>query len=348
MSQKSSPSVQELLEKMKNNGDCTRQFEEALTEFVNVQENDAQLQQLLKHEDQERSYLGLYGMCIYLRRLLQYDDMERLLREYRARHEKNISLGHLETLYHIDSGEYYSLEEMENCLQQAYNVAESYRKTDNPQNPANVAGTQHAFADLLITFCERYEEHQELLLQKWGRKAKDALEKAMSLSTYAKYFCTKGRLQALQNDYINAQDSIHKAIRLETPTGNASRYSLRIMQYQSHLVRIQARGEIHRLNLQQAQMTEEVEKIRGSLMNNVEIIAFFSGIISFVIGSLTLANGSTPGDAAGLIIILLGALLTVFNSFSLLLHPDKKTTTARIIIFAVGALCIAGGLILVL
>lgn len=341
--------VEQLLEKMKDNGDCTREFEVALTDYVGAQEDDASLKKLLASPETAQRYLGVYGMCIYYRRLMQYDDMEALLQKHKKDFSDYVSLGHLETLYHIDSGEYYTPDEMERHIRQAHKVAEDYLKVDNVSNKANVAGTQHAFADLLITFCERYEDQQESLLQKWGRTAKNALEKAIGRSpTYAKYHCTKGRLLALENDYANALDSVRKAIRMETPTGNASSYSLRIMQYQSHMVRIQARSEIHRLNVQQARMNEEVDKMRSSLMNNVEIIAFFSGVISFVIGSLSLAEGATPRGAAGLIVILLGALLVVFNCFSLLLHTETKNLPVRIAVFVVGVVCVAGGLLFVL
>ncbi len=348
MEHKQTLTLEQLIALMDNNGDCTRRFEEELSHFVEEMGDPDALEVLMKAEDLNTRYLGFYGLFIYCRRLMQYEQLQMLFDRHTATFSGFISFGHLQNMYYIDSGEDFSAAELKEHLAKAAGVAEQYRRLDLGGQEVNLAGVQHAFADLLITSCERDEENCGELLDEWGRKAERALEEAIKLSHgYAKYYCTKGRLQALRHEYDQAVASVRKAISLEPPKKDANRYSLRIMQYQSHLVRIQTRSETYRLKEQQQRMTGEVERIRGALLGNVEIIAFFSGIISFVVASLNLVEAYAPAQAAGLIVVLLGALLVVFNCFAMLLHMEKRPGAARIIVFVVGLICILGGLLLV-
>ena len=347
------PTVDTLLRDMANGRDCSRNFEVNLTSFVAAQTDDALLHNLLeKGESVDQQYLGFYGLQIYYRRLLQFDQLKKLFanEESKLRFKDRTSYGHLRTMFYTDSDDYYAAAKVRAIIEQASAVVEAYDKEHSKDtanglaggDAANLPGSQHAFVCLIVSLCERYEDMRQELLKDWGRQAKHILDEAIRNSqNYPKYFCTQGRLQALLGEYDKAVESIRRAISLEQPGNNAARYSLRIMQYQSHLARIQSHSEVQKLN-------NEVGHIRGSLMNNVEIIAFFSGVISFVIGSLNLAEKYAAKEAAGLIIILLGALLVVFNCFALLLHADKKVLPARMIVFVVSVVCIAGGLFLVL
>lgn len=348
MEQRQQPTIEQLTALMDNNGDCTRRFEKELSLFVEDLIDPSALEALMATEELNTRYLGFYGLFIYCRRLMQYERLKALFDRHTVVFSDFISFGHLHTMYHIDSGEDFTATELKEHLTEAAGVVDKYRRLDLGGQEVNLAGVQHAFADLLITCCERDEKNCGALLEEWGRKAERALEDAISLSGgYAKYYCTKGRLQALRHEYDQAAASVRRAISLEPQGKDASRYSLRMMQYQSHLVRIQTRSEVHRLKQEQQRMTGEVERIRGALLSNVEIIAFFSGIISFVIGSLNLVEAFAPAQAAGLIVVLLGALLVVFNCFALLLHMEKRPGAARIVVFVVGLICIVGGLLLV-
>lgn len=345
--------IQDLIDTMTQHGDHSRKFEKQLSSYVDkhLEVRDLkELEDLMNHTEPDHRYLGFYGMFICHRRLMQYSKLREMLDAHRNEFEHYESYAHLYTLCHIDHNDRLATgDELMGHISDAENVIKTFRRLETLQNPVNLAGVLHAFADLVITYCERYKEHQQEILKIWGRKAEQALAEAIDKEDYAKYYCTKGRLQALKNDYENAVDLVKEAVCREQPGNYASisQYSLRIMQYQSHLVSIQARGEIHNLNEQQSRMNENVEHIRSSLLNNVEIIAFFSGIISFVIGSLTLAKDSSAMQAAGLIVVLLGALLLVYNCFAMLLHMEKELCLARKIVFAVGSLCIVvGGLVI--
>ncbi len=348
LTQEQQQKINELSKNVANNGDCTRTFEVDLTGFVNSLPDNAVLLSLLTSTDKNRKYVGIYGLSIYYRHLMEYDDLEQLLDEYEQEFSTFQSIGHLRTLFYLDSEEEYSHEEVQEHLNKAFWVAKQYKDMAKRFPNINVAGSQHAFADLFATYCERYESLQSEIVGKWYKKAHSAVEEAIRLSPeYAKYYCTKGRILSQMHDYDTAFHCVQKAIRLESPTANKDNYSLRILQYQSHKVNIQARYQIYKLNTQQAKINDDISNMKGSLLSNIEILGFFSGIISFIIGSLTLANGQTAKDAAALILILLGALLVVFDCFGFLLHANSKNTLVRIIVLILGVSIVVGGVCVV-
>jgi len=100
---------------------------------------------------------------------------------------------------------------------------------------------------------------------------------------------------------------------------------------------------------------------KETMAKNMEFLGLFSGIVSFTIGSLTLASNFKSEDAikiAGLIVVLLGALMCVFSAFGMILHgffvkkKDKKTNEEKnsfiwrhIVVFVLGALIVIGGIV---
>ena len=343
--------VVSLVQQVINGNECTREFEVELTKLVNSLSDETDLLALLKSTDEKRKFVGVYGLFIYYRHLMEYDKLENLFDSSKELFDQYHSLGHLRTIFYIDSDAYYSSDEIMQHLCDASDVINHYRRIEkqSPDKQINLAGVEHAFADLFATYCERYESLQESIIAKWYKRALSAVDSAIHHSPeYAKYYCTRGRILALANHYDAALDEIQKAIRVESPSGNKENYSLRIMQYQSHKLNVQAKYQIYKLKSQQEKLNEDIGKMKSSLISNIEIIGFFSGIISFIIGSLTLANGETAKDAASLIIVLFGALLVVLDGFSFLLHSERKHFLKYIIILVIGVAIIIGGLHLVL
>ena len=342
--------ISSLIEKVLNNDDCTREFEVELTKFVNGLSDDSALISLFDSQDDNEKFLGIYGLLIYYIHMMEYDKLEFLIESSERFFSNHKCLGHLRMIYHINSNVYYTFEELQKNLEDAYDVVNSYKEIDRsrPDKNINVEGCAHAFADLFVTYCEKYEEFQKDLVEKWYKRASMAVDIAIQLSPkYAKYYCTRGRILSQKNLYEEALADIQKAISIESPDLNKENYSLRIMQYQSHKLNVQAKYQIYKLNTQQKVINDDIAKLKGTLMSNVETIGFFAGIISFVIGSLTLANEQTARDAAALILVLLGALLVVFDSFSFLLHIEKKNALKHIFVLVGGILVILGGLFVV-
>ncbi len=343
--------INSLMEKVENKNDCTREFEVELTEFVNGLSDDSILIMLFNSQDENKRFLGIYGLIIYYIHVMEYDKLDSLIDSSEILCSNRESMRHLRTIYYINSQDYYTFEQLVKNLEDAYEVLNSYKKMDRQcqDKNINVSGCAHAFADLFVTYCERYEAFKEDLAKKWYKRALEAVDTAIQLSPkYGKYYCTKGRILSQKDLYEDALSNIQKAICIESPQSNKDNYTLRIMQYQSHKLNVQARLQIYKLNTEQKSINEDISKMKGSLMSNVETIGFFAGIISFVIGSLTLAKGQNATDAVGLILVLMGALLVVYDSFSFLLHFGKKNALKHIFVLFGGILVILGGLFVVL
>jgi tetratricopeptide (TPR) repeat protein len=102
-------------------------------------------------------------------------------------------------------------------------------------------------------------------------------------------------------------------------------------------------------------LEELVGRLDDSIYRNLTFLGFFAALISFTIGSLQFAVHIVPKEAAGLMIVLMGALLVAFSGFSFILerHLASATQSAtpsatrRVLLTgAVGLLACVGGAIL--
>ncbi len=97
---------------------------------------------------------------------------------------------------------------------------------------------------------------------------------------------------------------------------------------------------------QQAELMEQQSK--ETTTKNMEFLGLFSGIVSFTIGSLTIGGAIAEQSikhAAGLIIILMGALMGVFSAFGMILHGfANKKTLRNLVVLLMGIAIIIGGM----
>ena len=130
---------------------------------------------------------------------------------------------------------------------------------------------------------------------------------------------------------------IRQAILLE----DSSRidYAIRVNTYQLYRIRIQAKHQVEEAKSQIGadKIREEISALKSAVVSNVEIIAFFAGIISFIIGSLSLAQGQTATDAALMIVTLMGCLVAAFSAFGAILHLHDRSTPKRPYFLIAGA-----------
>ena len=100
----------------------------------------------------------------------------------------------------------------------------------------------------------------------------------------------------------------------------------------------------------ESQIQEQIGKLSSSTVKNLEFLGLFAGIVSFTIGGVNIASNASAFSfqgAAGLLIVLLGALLEVFCGFGIILHgwvPEKRSRNLVVLVF--GLLMIALGLVL--
>lgn len=283
-------------------------------------------------EENRVAYAAFYCLTIIYRTHLDAEKLNAVFRRNQSWCRSHETFHHLNVLRYLQLPDELDADE-EEYLSGAFETARKY-----PEN----AGFTHAFADLYATVCERSTNQQAMLIQKWGAKARKAVESALEADrSYAKYYCTKGRILALEQDYDAADACVEKAIRLED--SSRSDYAIRIGLYQYHRLQIQAKKQLNA-----SQIQTQIDSLKNAVISNIEILAFFCAVVSFIIGSLSLANGQTAFHAAVLILVLMGALLVVFSVFHFLLHLNiNKVRIPAIVCAVIGALLVAGGIILV-
>ena len=239
----------------------------------------------------------------------------------------------------------------------------------NSINLSENYGGHHAYAETVaLVFENGSAQLREALTEApehWLEDAKTSVIKAIARDEgYAKFYCTYGRIHALCGDFEEAIKNINRAIALEKNT--RSDYSIRIGQYSSYYQQFRSQ---QKLKLQEAQMAEQMQEMKlameaqekETMAKNMEFLGLFSGIVSFTIGSLTITGAIAEQSikhAAGLIVVLLGALMCVFAAFGMILHgfhvvkKNKKTQRfersfifRHLIVFGLGILVVVGGIV---
>ena len=191
-------------------------------------------------------------------------------------------------------------------------------------------GADHAFAETILLV---FENAPELMAHLTDRKKEKLLQEALDTmvvvhnkDSYAKFFCTHARLFAVAGKYDEAQEYLNIAIDKEDNT--KSDYPIRVGRYLTYLqqVRTQQNAEISK-RLADEQLHNVVKTLedqtRDTNTKSMEFLGLFSGIVSFTIGSISISGEIekfTANQVAGLIVVLMGALMGVFAGFGIILH----------------------------
>ena len=239
----------------------------------------------------------------------------------------------------------------------------------NSINLSENYGGHHAYAETVALVYENAEPALRQQLDEapehWLEDAKTSAIKAIARDEgYAKFYCTYGRILALCGELEEAVKNVDKAIALENNT--RTDYSIRIGQYSGYLQQFRAQ---QKRKLQEKTMVTQMQEMKRAMeaqeketmAKNMEFLGLFSGIVSFTIGSLTITGAIAEQSikhAAGLIVVLMGALLCVFAAFGMILHgfhKVKKNTKTQhfersfiyrhLIVFVLGLLVVAGGIL---
>jgi len=327
--------------------ELTREYEVHLTNLVKMGKvEEEELQTLVDgfrarkaadpdactEEEEAVAYAAFYCLNIMYRTHFDPHKLHRVFAQNRFWCKSHESFSHLEVLRYLADAEGADIDE-EVILELSHEIVT--RCADN-------AGVQHAFADLYATVCERRPDLQPDITKEWATKAKRAVNIAMQVEpAYAKFYCTKGRILAIDGDFEEADRLVERAIHMEN--SNRNDYAIRIGSYQYHRLQIQAKKQ-----LKDSHMQEQLDDLKSAATSNIEVLSFFTAVISFVIGSLTLAAGQTAFHAAVLIMILMGALLFVFSVFNFLLHLNlDRVRVPNIVVAVLSALIVLGGILLV-
>lgn len=327
-----------------------RNYEVTLTKIVEEHDNKKLKEELIniladeKQPDEKVLYATFYCLSILYRRNKDLSLLESLITRYEGRFkDSHPTFSHLYVLYLKEKGIGRDVFKIINKSYEAYN------------NLKSNAGIVHNFAETVAACYEESDyKTREIIIKEWLSRAEEAINSAIDLdSTYAKYYCTRGRLLAINKRYDEAKEAIRRAIDLE----NSSKkdYVIRLGNYQYYLLFIQ-NNQYSELMSEQlskheqligdklsthqqliSEKTKEIEeKMKESNVKNLEFLGFFAAIVSFTIGSIQIVNNQNFHDAVTLIVVLFTCLICAFSAFGVILHGLTKKTINNIVTFFIG------------
>lgn len=323
-----------------------RQYELELTRKVNMSEvTEAELLNIIDSfnakqeslsgqeliQEEKIAYAAVYCLSILYRHTLdnvKFKEIAKKNRHWCKNHETFSYIEILQRCNNIKALRGRERRDMETLL----GYAQKYH---------NNAGYSHAVADLYATVCEDNYIGQKHFRRHWNRQAKKAIRRAIHLDrNYAVYYCTQGRIALIDGQYDKADALFDMAIQQENSAARDG-YAIRISRYLAY------KTQLRMLRIS-SKVQEQIDAMKEASVSNIEILAFFSGVVAFLIGSLTLAKEQTAVEAAVLIGVLMGALLFVFSAFTFLLRlntqKEFKIYVANLLIGFCGIIMMIGGI----
>jgi len=229
--------------------------------------------------------------------------------------------------------------------------------SENSQNLHGNVGGLHALAEAVALAYENVPTMmahiQETDRINWLNRAQVAAEDVLrAFPNYAKYYCTYARVLAATGDYDAALSKLNEAIDRED--SQRPDYAIRMGRYLTFSQQFRARKELVSMesamqgHLEQYKSALEDQE-KQTLIKNMEFLGLFSGIVSFTIGSLTISGAiaeQSIKNAAGLIVVLMGALMGVFAAFGIILHGvTGKKALRNVFVLLLGLAAVIGGIV---
>ena len=316
-----------------------------------------------ENPSKEDRKLAFHAFCVaesYARRNENLSELKEIMQQYQAYFSNEPFLIHLDVCSTIKELEAFrktawTPERLESVIKTARINMENLRGASNKPEEGNIGGA-HAFAETVLL---AFENASGLLDKLTGTTKEDLLKEALDVmvethiqdSKYAKFYCTHGRLFAVAGRYEEALDYLNKAIDKED--SSKADYPIRIGRYLAFAQQIRAQQQNCENRLAADEQLKTVtqafeDQTKESTTKSMEFLGLFSGIVSFTIGSLTIGSAVAEQSikhAAGLIIVLMGALMGVFAAFGIILHGAwGKKAIRNLIVLLLGLGIVLGGI----
>lgn len=264
--------------------------------------------------------------------------------------------------------QYHIFKYRENRLMQDYEAAVKYAQSAIEKIKDSRGVFQNYAGIIALGFESGYTGMTE---EQW-KNAYAYINRAIAIKPdYGLYYCTLGRLQAIQGNYEDADNNINKAIMLEDIDKNTSHR--RVARYYMYLadVRLQKNEKTYEdikktiLSIQKSaeEKSEEIDKIidqfqvklegniRQQQIKNIELLTFFSGILALIItisGSIGVSdfyfeNVGLIWNMGGIVILSFSLLFGVFDYVYL---RKAKCSIWLIVSFVVATGLLIGGLLI--
>ena len=246
-----------------------------------------------------------------------------------------------------------ALASAQKCIE-IYNSDERY----NPDYP----GIYHNFCELVFFASElgdkkSFEGNYEL--------AKKYIEKAKNINPgFAKYYYTEGRLLMAKCRYISSEEAyklydkaerqFNRAIDMEDSSRDD--YAIRIVDYETALLRCKTERRLKEIDValneakENQKKTIEIQKQTETLVGDsrilkeeleaqkkgtLELLGFFSGIISLIIVTSQVVLNLNLISAVVIMVLFLGTLILAFSFFHFVILNGAEKTTKTIVLFMI-------------
>lgn len=333
--------IKELLSKLSQMPkDTTRAFEKKIYNIKSeIEDVENYINEIKKNYDSiindssislKTRYNFFFLICTIYRKEKSYAKYEYILNEYKSIFQRFESFKHLEVLIKLEKiDSKVKVDETLSLIDDLLNVS--------PENPGYLHNYSFCVANAFYESIFNKNDNREEL-----KEAIANVKKAIRLDkNHAKFYATLGRLQILDEKFNKGRSSINDAIKLESSQGK--NYSIIISEYQSYL----AIGKIYEFMVDnnhtykefKIELDETKKELRNINTKNLEFLGFFTALISFTIGSISIADGQSFHEAARLILTLCGGLLIVFSGFGFIIGNSEKLKS-QILVGLMGLLVI--------
>ena len=292
-----------------------------LNEYLNILESDTLHYSELSEEDMYDIRFGaFYVLCILYRRRKEYAKLSSFVSKYREEFSEEV-LYTFQKAVSLKSG-FPNVRSLRFALLAFDEIRNAHHALDSM--PFFI----QAYTD---TVAKYYDELNKDMLDENDRntvlESIELLINAIAIrSDYAKYYSTIAKLYRLAGNFESAKENIRKAIELED--SNSSDYAIRVNEYEILNSKIDLERLINRemdnLNRMSADFDSMKESIDKSKTDSLAFLGFFTGIISFILGTFQLGNGLNFAERIQVMAALLSCLLIAFSVFRLIIAKSKK------------------------
>ena len=333
-------------------GDASRPYEEAVVGLVGnnewtKEEIESVLKPLIEEvgTEPDLAYAAYYALCSFYRRNTYTNEYSALIQSPKNGFKERESYPFLALMCEkLLNPKDWRLLSVAQSLCMAKGLCENH-------------GVKHCFAEYVAAACESDPARMNYLNGEFVKSALEMLEDAIIKSQgYPKYFITRARLRNVQaichekeELMLQSQGDIELGIEKEQDLKKKDQY---------RITGIRLKSEYYAMTLEKKMVQQETalqkqfeqnedamqKQFQENNVKNLEFLSFFSAVIGLLIaGTQTVLNMAFP-QAAAVLIVLAGCLLTAFGALGYILHGNDEAhgkVNKKIVIIGITLLVIA-------
>jgi len=282
-------------------------------------------ERMANSDDDMRVMKVLYTMFTISHRRHDYSRCEEIYHKMTAIKENHPLFYYVSSVVNARKNSKQAIEDAQRCI-------DEYIKREDFDE--NYPGIYNNYAGLIASI-----DDKNIIDDAKIDLALEYIDKAIEISKgkYAKYFYTKGLLEAKRSNYEISKSLVREAIDKED--SNKADYGLSIINYKNALLNCEIEEKINEMNLavEKAnkaidEANEKAEKsIEEQKKNTLQIFGLFSGVTSLIISTTKLAFEIDSLDAMIILLAFTGILILAYDTLGKIIDNRNKTQKPTII-----------------